>query len=196
MVQLAKHPKKPLGNNGAGNVSQQFIKDLEPIIKKHGLENEDGCKEAIEWVKNNDPKGYHELAIGLWTYGNLDSEEEKALFAATKKAVDDGAEEAQFCHGSLLFLGIGENQDIEKGLYIMNMAFLKLFSKAFVQHPLGSIKSEGLYAIFMANQRGLASAIKSTTKEEQIKEYQNLVTLYSYIILMLQNAISFKAIKL
>lgn len=192
MVQL----KKPHGNSGINSANRCFIKDLEPIIKKHGLENEDGCKEAIEMVKKNDPRGYHGLAIGLWTYGNLDSEEEKALFAATKNAVDNGVEEAQFCHGSLLFLGIGENQDIEGGLYIMNRAFLKLFSKAFAKYPLGSNNSDGLFAIFMTNQSSLASAVKATTKEEQIKEYQNFDTLYSYIILMLQNAISIKAIKL
>ncbi len=64
MVQV----KKSHGNTGIYSANRRFIKDLEPIIKKHGLENEDGCKEAIKMIKNNDPRGYHGLAIGLWTY--------------------------------------------------------------------------------------------------------------------------------
>ena len=186
MVHLPKHPKKPLGSSGTNNVNRRFIKDLEPIIKKHGLENEDGCQESIDWVKNNDPRGYHSLVLGLWTNENLDSTEEKALFAATKKAVDNGVEEAQFCYGSLLLFGIGEKLDIEKGLDIMNKAFLKLFSKVFVRHPLGSEMSD-LHS--MLERAGL-------TEDDLADVYLKLLNHYSTVSLASQNAISIKAIQL
>lgn len=195
MVQLAKHPKNSQGITGANSANRRFINDLEPIIKKHGLENDDGCKEAIELVKNNDPRGYHSLALGLWINENLDSTEEKSLFIATKKAVDNGVEEACFCYGSLLLFGIGEKQDIEKGLYTMNKAFLKLFSKSFVQHPLDSEMSEGLYAIFMAYHLDLGHASQTTTKEDLVNEYLKLCNHFTTVSLVLQNAISLKAIK-
>ena len=195
MVQLAKHPKKPLGNNGAGNVNQQFIKDLEPIIKKYGLENNAEFKECIDWVKSNDTRGYHSLVLGLWIKENLDSKEESSLYSAVKKAVDNGVEEAQFCHGSLLLFGIGEKQDVEKGLYTMNRAFLKLFSKAFVKHSLGSEMSEGLYATYMTDQVDLCHASQATTKEDLVNEYLKLSNHYNTVSLASQNAISFKAIK-
>lgn len=195
MVHLSKHPKKPLGNNGAGNVSQQFIKDLEPLIKKYGLENTDGYKECIDWVKSNDTRGYHSLVLGLWIKENLDSKEESSLYSAVKKAVDNGVEEAQFCYGSLLLFEIGEKQDIEKGFDIMNKAFLKLFSKAFVKHSLGSEMSEGLYATYITDQVDLCHASQATTKEDLVNEYLKLCNHYNTVSLASQNAISFKAIK-
>ena len=195
MVQLAKHPKKPLGNNGAGNVNQQFIKDLEPIIKKCGLENDADCKEKIEMVKKNDPRGYHLLALRLWTKGNLRSKEEKALFAAIKKTVDNGVEEAHFCYGSLLLFGIGEKQDIEKGLYTMKGAFLKLFSKAFAKHSLGSEMSEFLLMVFRENQKVSQSISKATTDEDLQKAYIRISHQYCIISLVLQNAFSIKTVK-
>ena len=195
MVQLAKHPKKPLRNNGAGNVNQQFIKDLEPIIKKYGLENNAEFKECIDWVKSNDPRGYHSLVLGLWIEENLDSKEESSLYSAVKKAVDNGVEEAQFCHGSLLLFGIGEKQDVEKGLYTMNRAFLKLFSKAFVKHSLGSEMSEFLYTIYMTDQVDIGHAFQATTKDDLEYEYYKLCHHYETVFLASQNAISFKAIK-
>ena len=196
MVQLAKHPKNSQGITGSNSANRRFIKDLEPIIKKHGLENNAEFKECIDWVKNNDPRGYHSLALGLWTNENLDSTEEKALFIATKKAVDNGVEEAQFCYGSLLLFGIGEKLDIEKGLDIMNKAFLKLFSKVFVRHPLGSEMSECLHAVFMAYYADLGRAFQTTTEDDLADVYLKLFNHYNTVSLASQNAISITTIQL
>lgn len=196
MVQLAKHPKKPIGNTGANSVNRRFIKNLEPLIKKYGLENDANCKECIEWVKNNNPRGYHSLVLGLWMNESLDAKEENILFSAVKEAVENGIEEALFCYGSLLLFGIGVKQDVEMGLNNMNKAFLKLFSKVFVQQPLGSEMSEVLYSLFKTNQVDQGSACQAATENDLVDEYLKLSNHYNTVSLASQNAISIKAIKL
>ena len=143
-----------------------FINDLDPIIKKHGLENDEVCQEAIELVKNNDPRGCHALVLFIYDNVRLNSNEKKTIFATTKKAVENGLENAWFCYGSLLLLGIGVQQDVNLGITFIEQAFLKVFSNAFVRYPLGSEKADTLYCLFISIHTNFCPLSNATSLDE------------------------------
>ena len=158
-----------------------YIKELKPIIKKHGLENDDGCKDAIELVKKNDPRGYHALVLYLNDSVGLSTSEKKTIFATTKKAVENGLENAWFCYGSLLLLGIGVQQDVKVGVSFIEQAFLKVFSKAFIRYPLGSEKADALYCLFISIHMNFGPLSNATSLDEIKDILHEISTCYNTV---------------
>jgi hypothetical protein len=146
-----------------------YIKELKPIIKKYGLENDENCIEAIKRIKNNDLMGYHSLVLFLYYNVELSSNEQQTIFETTKKAVENGLENAWFCYGLLLLLGIGVQQDANQGIFFTEQAFLKVFSKAFIQYPLESGKAQILYYFYNTFIWNLDS-ISNVTSLDEMKD--------------------------
>lgn len=121
-----------------------YSRDIEPIITKYHLENNDDCKEAVELIKQNDPKGYNQLGALLINTGRLSLGEERIVFKMYVESADMGLEDARFNLGGLYLLGIGVSKDAVKGVTIMESTFLMVFSKVFPNYPLDSEESKRL----------------------------------------------------
>ena len=63
-----------------------YSRDIEPIITKYHLENNDDCKKAIELIKQNDPKGYNQLGALLSNNKPLTLGEHRIVFKMYEKA--------------------------------------------------------------------------------------------------------------
>ena len=162
-----------------------FTKDIEPIINKYGLKNDNGCKEAVELIKKDDPKGYNQLAEILIRTGRLNPQEEKIVYAMTEKAFKLGMNEAYFNLGILHLGGVGVKMDIQKGLHMMLAAFLMTFSDAYSKYPLGSTESDRLSTYLNSIIYEMVYYLKAVDDEdwgEMGKNYRHLCELYSTIL--------------
>lgn len=162
-----------------------FTKDIEPIINNYGLKADNGCKEAVELIKKDDPEGYNQLARILIRIGGLNPQEEKVVYAMTEKAFKMGMNEAYFNLGSLHLSGVGVKMDAQKGLYMMHAAFLKPFSDAYSKYPLGSTESYRLSTYldsFIVEIAYYLKAVDDEDEGEMRKIYRQLCEFYSTIL--------------
>ena len=161
-----------------------FKRDIEPIINKYGLKNDNDCKEAVELIKKDDPKGYNQLARILICLVLLDSREEKIVYAMTEKAFNMGMQEAYFNLGSQHLFGVGVRINAKKGLGMMQAAFLESFSSAYSKYPLGSSESFCLIGYlnkFMEEMLYCANAVKNQDEGEHRRRYLRLGDIYSIV---------------
>ncbi len=184
MVKLKKHPPKA---SVAGGSKQKldFGRDIEPIINKYHLENNGDCKEAVELIKKDDPKGYNQLGSLLLNTVRLTRSEEKTVFEMYEKASEMGLEDARFNLGGLYLVGAGVNKDAVKGITMMESTFLMVFSRVFPNYPLDSETSKRLrrlhdYFILGMDKvnRGAASGTFKVLNEghHELNELFGLVT--------------------
>ena len=118
-----------------------YSRDIEPIIKKYQLENNDDCKKAVELIRQNDPKGYNQLGALLSNSKPLNLAEQRIVFKMTEKAAEMGLDNARFNIGGSYLMGIGVGRDVGKGITILESTFLMVFSKVFTKYPYDSVES-------------------------------------------------------
>lgn len=163
MVKLSKHPLQA-SMAGGFKPNLDYNRDIEPLITKYNLENDNDCKKAVELIKQDDPSGYNQLGVLLINTTRLTLGEQKIVYAMYKKALDMGLEDARFNIGGLYLLGIGVRKDAVKGVTMMESTFLMVFSKVYPNYPLDSeesIRLRRLHDLFILGMdkvnRGAAS---------------------------------------
>jgi hypothetical protein len=154
------------------NKKQQldFGKDIEPLIKKYHLENNDDCKEAVGLIKKDDPKGYNQLGNLLSSTGLLTRTENKTVIKMFEKAVEMGYKRSYFNLGISYYFGAGVKRDVNRGVNMIKVAFLSGFSQVFNNYPLDSIESVKLLFVhdcFYNEIMNLLKASSSSTKEQE-----------------------------
>lgn len=169
MIKLSKHPPQTSVVGGFKR-KLDYGRDIEPIINKYHLENDDDCKEAVELIKKNDPQGYNQLGTFLLNTGRLTQTEEKTIFEMYEKAAEMGLEDARFNIGGLYLVGAGVSKDIEKGITLMEGAFMKVFSRVFPNYPLGSETSIRLRRLHDDFIHGLSKILEG----ESSRDFQKL----------------------
>lgn len=140
MVNLSNHPPQTSVASGFKR-KLDFGRDIEPMITKYHLENNDDCKEAVELIKKGDPKGYNQLGVLFINNVHLTLGEQRNVFLMCEKAVNMGLEDARFNLGGLYLVGAGVKKDAVKGVTMMESTFLMVFSKVFLNYPLDSEES-------------------------------------------------------
>lgn len=186
MVQFQKHPPKTFVVGGSKQ-KLDFGRDIEPMITKYQLENNDDCKEAVELIKKDDPKGYNQLGSLLLNTVRLTWSEEKTVFKMFEKADEMGLEDARFNLGGLYLLGIGVRKDAVIGITMMESTFLMVFSRVFPNYPLdseASIRLRRLHDYFILGMnkvnRGSASGVFKVLNEGH-HELLKLFELITYV---------------
>lgn len=169
------------------NKKQQldFGKDIEPLIKKYGLKNDNDCKETVELIKKDDPKGYNQLGKILICTGALNPQEEKKVYAMTEKAFKLGMKEAYFNLGGQHLFGVGVSMDARKGLQMMQAAFLMSFSDAYSKYPLGSTESNRLLAYLDSFTEEMLYCFKAAEDQDEgelRRRYRHLGELYTTVL--------------
>ena len=157
------------------NKKQQldFGKDIEPIITKYHLENNDNCKKAIELIKQNDPKGYNQLGTLLSNKMPLTLGEHRIVFKMYEKATEMGCANARFNLGGAFLMGIGVSRDVVKGIKLLESSFLNVFSKVFPNYPLDSEESNRLCELhnrFVLEMGDLLKAIDAAVNINDLKK--------------------------
>ena len=161
-----------------------YNRDIEPIITKYGLENDNECKKAVELIKKDDPLGYNLLARILIFIG-VNDQEGKIVYAMTEKAFKMGFKMAYYNLGSQNLFGVGVNMNAVKGLKMMNAAFLVPFSEVYNKYPLGSAESDLLCDYlnkFMYEMMLCLDAANNIDEGEMRKSYRHLTELYTTIL--------------
>ena len=157
------------------NKKQQldFGKDIEPLIKKYHLENNNNCKKAIELIKQNDPEGYNQLGAILSNTMPLTLEEHRIVFKMYEKATEMGCVNARFNLGGSFLMGIGVSRDVVKGIKLLESSFLNVFSKVFPNYLLDSEESNRLCELhnrFVLEMGELLKAIDASVSLNDLKK--------------------------
>lgn len=166
------------------NQPLDYNRDIEPIIKKYHLENDNECKKAVELIKKDDPQGYILLARILILIG-VNHQEGKIVYAMTEKAFKMGLKFAYYNLGSQHLFGVGVSMNAVKGLKMMNAAFLAPFSEAYNKYPLGSAESDLLCDYlnkFMYEMMLCLDAANNKDEGEMRESYRHLTERYTTIL--------------
>ncbi len=163
------------------NKKQQldFGKDIEPLIKKYHLENNDDCKEAVELIKKDDPEGYFQLS-GLLGKKCLTQAEEKTAFLLVEKAAEMGHGDAKFFLG-FKYIVTGDRKYINKGLKLIKDAFSSSFSGALNKCSFGSKESNMLLELknyFDLKLDELLEGVKHLNNLKTKKAIKSLIDAY------------------
>lgn len=171
-----------MANNN--NIKQlDYNRDIEPIIKKYGLENDNECKKAVELIKKDDPQGYILLARILILIG-VNDQEGKIVYAMTEKAFKMGFKMAYYNLGSQNLFGVGVSMNAEKGVKMMKAAFLVPFSEVYNKYPLDSTESNRLNGYLESFTYEMLLCLKAADNKDEgelRKCYRHLTELYSTV---------------
>ena len=157
-----------------------FGKDVEPLIKKYQLENNDDCKEAVELIKKNDSKGYYQLSGLLYGTKCLTQAEERTAFLMIEKAAEMGHGDARFFVG-FKYIVSGNRNNINKGLELIKDAFSSSFSGALKKYSFGSEESDMLLKLkdyFELKLDELLEGVKHMNNLETNKAIKSLLDAY------------------
>ena len=168
-----------------------YGRDIEPLIKKYGLENNDDCKEAIELIMQNNHKGYHQLSMVLLNSVKLLDSEIQTVVLMLEKAIEMGYKISYFNLG-IMYLGFGVESDVVRGVKMIKGAFLNSFSQVFNNYPLDSIESDKLLFVHDCFDDEIVKLLKddSISFEEQDDAFRRLCELDSIILSVCDEGVS------